>query len=85
MYLSLHELMIAMGVLRDLNSADEIVLDIDERKETKTVTFKIDPDLLEKIDQDMKRRNIRSRSDYLRWIITYNILRLKNQQGQSNK
>ncbi|MEL9970354.1 MAG: ribbon-helix-helix domain-containing protein [Metallosphaera sp.] len=77
--------MIAMGVLRDLNSADEIVLDIDERKETKTVTFKIDPDLLEKIDQDMKRRNIRSRSDYLRWIITYNILRLKNQQGQSNK
>ncbi|AEB94825.1 MULTISPECIES: ribbon-helix-helix domain-containing protein [Metallosphaera] len=74
-----------MGVLRDLNSADEIVLDIDERKETKTVTFKIDPDLLEKIDQDMKRRNIRSRSDYLRWIITYNILRLKNQQGQSNK
>lgn len=85
MYLSLHELMIAMGVLRDLNSADEIVLDIDERKETKTVTFKIDPDLLEKIDQDMKRRNIRSRSDYLRWIITYNILRLKNQQGESNK
>ncbi|AWS00148.1 ribbon-helix-helix domain-containing protein [Metallosphaera hakonensis] len=52
-------------------------------KETKTITIKMDENLLQRIDEDMGKRNIQTRSEYMRWVVLYYINAIKNGKGKN--
>ncbi|QKQ99194.1 ribbon-helix-helix protein, CopG family [Metallosphaera tengchongensis] len=59
------------------------VIYVDGVDSSKTVTFKISSDLLEKVDEDARRRSVQNRSDYLRHVIQYYIKVIKSQNSKS--
>ncbi|BCS94007.1 hypothetical protein L3N51_00421 [Metallosphaera sp. J1] len=72
-----------MNLSKDEQGESEgFTIEIDIRKETKTVTFKLDASLLQRIDESIKQRNgvsrnSISRSDFIRHAILFKLQKLK--------